>query len=211
MLRIIFLGAPGAGKGTISDIVEKKYNYKRISTGDLIRAEIKSNSIIGEKLRLIVDKGELVSDDIIVEIVKKRVTSKYINKGYIMDGFPRNINQAKELSKIEVDREIVIYLKVENEEVIINRLLSRVICKNCGAVFNMKNKPPRIKGVCDICGGILEKRTDDNEETIKERLRVYIEVTKPIIKYYEDKSVLYRVDASISIEEVFKKIGEILN
>ncbi len=211
MLRIIFLGAPGAGKGTISDIIEKKYNYKKISTGDLIRAEVKSNSIIGEKLRPIVDKGELVSDDIIVEIVKKRVTSKYINKGYIMDGFPRNINQAKELSKIEVDREVVIYLKVGNEEVIFNRLLSREICKNCEAIFNTKNKPPKVEGVCDICGGILEKRTDDNEGTIEERLRVYIEVTKPIIKYYEDKGVLYRVDASISIEEVFKKIGEILN
>jgi len=211
VIRIILFGAPGAGKGTISGILEKKYNYKKISTGDLIRDEIRSNSIIGKKVRSVVDKGELVSDDIIIEIVKNRVTSKYINEGYIMDGFPRTIIQAKELSKMVTDSEVAIYLKVEDEKVIINRLLSRVICNNCGAIFNTKNKPPKKEGICDICGGILEKRTDDNEGAIRERLRVYREVTEPIINYYEDKGVLNRVDASISVREVLKKIGEILN
>lgn len=211
MLRIILFGAPGVGKGTISDILEEEYNYKKISTGDLIRDEVRSNSIIGRKVRSVIDKGELVSDDIIIEIVKKRVTSKYINEGYIMDGFPRTIIQAKALSKMEVDREVAIYLKVEDEKVIINRLLSRVICNNCGAIFNTKNKLPKKEGTCDICGGILEKRTDDNEEAIRERLRVYREVTQPIINYYEDKGVLNRVDASVSVREVLKKIEEVLN
>lgn len=211
MLRIILFGAPGAGKGTISNILEEKYNYKKISTGDLIRDEVRSNSIIGKKVRSVIDKGELVSDDIIIEIVKKRVTSKYICEGYIMDGFPRTIIQAKELSKMVADREVAIYLKVEDEKIIIDRLLSRVICNNCRAIFNTKNKPPKKKGICDICGGILEKRTDDNERAIRERLRVYREVTKPIINYYEDKGVLNRIDASVSVREVLKEIEGILN
>ena len=209
MDRVILFGAPGAGKGTQADFIEQSFGYRKISTGDLIRAEVKAGSEIGNKAKAIMDKGELVSDEIIIEMVRKRVNQEDINNGYTMDGFPRTLNQASELSKIQIDREIAIYLKVDENEVV-QRLTSRLTCKDCGAIYNVKDKPPQKENTCDICEGELEKRMDDNEETIRNRIEVYTETTMPVIDFYKEKNILHEVNASNSMKNVFSEIKRIL-
>jgi len=209
MIRIILFGAPGAGKGTQADLIEEKYGYKKISAGDLIRSEVKSQTDIGKKVKEIIARGELVNDHIIVKLVKNRVEKDDIVSGYIMDGFPRTINQAQELSNIKTDRELSIFLKV-NEKFVADRLLSRWTCKDCEAIYNERNKPPRKERVCDVCGGILEKRTDDNLETITKRIQIYNQETMPVVNFYREKGNLHEVNSSHSISEVFSEIEEIL-
>ena len=209
MNRVILFGAPGAGKGTQADFIEQNFGYKKISTGDLIRTEVRSGSEIGKIVKAIIDNGELVSDEIIIEMVKRRINQDDIKKGYIMDGFPRTLKQALELSNIKIEREIVIYLKV-NEDSVVERLVSRLTCKKCEAIYNIKDKPPKNPEICDVCGGILERRMDDNEETIRNRIKVYNETTLPVIDFYREKGILYEVDASDSIDEVSLKIEGIL-
>lgn len=209
MLRIVLFGAPGSGKGTQGDLLEKKFGYKKISTGDLIRAEVKAESDIGKKVKAIMEKGELVSDETIIEMVKTRVKHNDITAGYTMDGFPRTLEQARALSKIPVDREIAVFLYVD-EDAVVERLVSRLTCKNCGAIFNTKNKPPKKEGACDECGGQLERRKDDNEETIRNRIAVYRTQTEPAVKYYRENSTLYEVNATGTVEEIFSKLEEIV-
>lgn len=209
MIRLVLFGAPGCGKGTQGDLLEEKFGYKKISTGDLIRAEVKAGSGIGKKVKSIMEKGELVSDDIIIDMVKNRVKKDDISVGYTMDGFPRTLEQAKALSKITVDQEIAIFLKVD-EEAVVERLVSRLTCKNCSAIFNTKNKAPIKEGLCDECGGKLERRKDDNEETIRSRIAVYKEQTEPALRYYRENSALYEVDAGGTVAEIFAKLEEIV-
>ncbi|MCK4764004.1 MAG: adenylate kinase [Candidatus Aminicenantes bacterium] len=209
MIRLVLFGAPGCGKGTQGDLLEEKYGYKKISTGDLIRAEVKAGSETGRKVKAIMEKGELVSDEIIIEMVKNRVKQDDITLGYTMDGFPRTLEQAKALSNIPVERETAIFLKVD-EEAVVERLVSRLTCKNCSAIFNTKNKAPQKEGLCDECGGKLERRKDDNEETIRSRIAVYKEQTEPAVKYYRENSTLYEVDAAGTPAEIFAKLEEIV-
>jgi len=212
MIRVILLGAPGAGKGTQADAIEDKYGYKQISTGDLIRAEVSAKTKIGLQVKAIMEKGELVSDDIVIELLKNRLQQKDIVNGYIMDGFPRNRYQAEALSRMEADREAVIYLQV-NEEVVVRRLLSRLTCSGCGAIFNLLSDTPKQAGKCDECGGILIQRADDNEETIRNRIRVYKEQTQPVIDYYLEKGQegsFQQIDASKPAEEIFAEIEGVL-
>lgn len=211
MIRIILFGAPGAGKGTQADSIEKKYGYTKISTGDLVRAEIKSQTKLGRKFKTVVEKGGLVPDDIIIKILKKRLRQKDIEKGYIIDGFPRTIQQAKALTEIAIDSEIAIYLKISKENVVVNRVLSRMTCTQCGAIFSSKEIPPKKEGICAVCGGIVKPRSDDTEEVIKNRLRVYRKETKSVIDYYRHKEELFEIDASRTIEEVFETITGILH
>ncbi len=212
MIRVILLGAPGAGKGTQADAIEDKYGYKQISTGDLIRAEVNAKTKIGLQVKAIMEKGELVSDDIVIELLKNRLQQKDIVNGYIMDGFPRNRYQAEALSRMEADREVVIYLQV-NEEVVVRRLLSRLTCSGCGAIFNLLSDTPKQAGKCDECGGILIRRADDNEETIRNRIRVYKEQTQPVIDYYLEKDQegsFQQIDASKPAEKIFAEIEGVL-
>ncbi len=209
MMRIILFGPPGCGKGTQADLIEKEFGYIKISTGDIIREEIKNKTKIGEKVKAIIDAGELVSDDIIIEMVKNRLKKGDIKKGYIMDGFPRTIIQAERLSEIYVDEEIAIFLNVE-EEKIIDRLCNRLTCKKCGAIYNLKVNPPKEEGICDKCGGELYKRSDDNEETIKNRLKIYFESTMPVINYYKAKGILKEIDGFGDIEVVYERIRGLL-
>lgn len=209
MVRIILFGAPGSGKGTQGDLLEERYGYKKVSTGDLVRAEVKAQSELGKTIKAIMDKGDLVSDDIIIKMVKNRVEQRDISTGYIMDGFPRTLDQAKELSQLGVDREIVIFLKVD-EDAVVERLVSRLTCRNCGGIFNIKNKPPKREGICDECGGKLERRKDDNEETIRNRISVYKEQTEPVIGYYRNRGLLYEVDADRTVDEIFADIKRII-
>jgi adenylate kinase len=212
MVRVILLGAPGAGKGTQADSIEDKYGYKQISTGDLIRAEVSNKTKIGLEVKAIMEKGELVSDDIVIKLLKNRLQQDDIVNGYIMDGFPRNRHQAEELSRIKIDREVVIYLQV-NEEAVVRRLLSRLTCSNCGAIFNTLNHPPKQAGKCDECGGALIRRADDNEETIRNRISVYKAQTQPVIDYYLEKGqegLFHQIDASKPADEVFAEIEGVL-
>jgi adenylate kinase len=211
MKRIILFGAPGCGKGTQADMLEKKYGYKKISTGDLIRAEVAAETNIGLQVKTIMEKGELVPDETIIEILKKRLKQEDIKNGYIMDGFPRTKQQAEALSQMEVDSEMAIYLRIVHEDVVVKRLLSRLTCSQCGAIFNMQNNPPKTPGLCDLCGGAIKQRADDNEETVRNRINVYRKQTEPVIDYYKNKEILHEVDASGSVEKVFEAIEEVLN
>jgi adenylate kinase len=214
MKRIILLGAPGSGKGTQADTLEKKYGFKKISTGDLIRAEVAAGSEIGLKVKAIMEKGELVSDEIVIEILKRRLDKDDIVKanGYILDGFPRTRRQAKELSCIRVDDEIAVYLKIRNMDIFIDRLLSRRTCPACGSIFNVKMMGnPHAVVKCSNCGIVVEKRADDNKKTIRNRFRVFRKQTRPVITYYRVKKLLRVVNASASIEDVFTKIEGVLN
>lgn len=212
MVRVILLGAPGAGKGTQANAIEDKYGYKQISTGDLIRTEVSAKTEIGLKVKAIMEKGELVSNDIVIELLKNRLKQDDIVGGYIMDGFPRNRHQAEELSRMEADHEVVIYLEV-NEDVVIQRLLSRLTCSVCGTIFNLLSDTPKQAGKCDECGGALIQRADDNEETIRNRIRVYKEQTQPVIDYYLEKGhegSFHQIDASKSVDEIFVQIEGVL-
>jgi adenylate kinase len=212
MVRVILLGAPGSGKGTQADFIEELYGYKQISTGDLIRGEVSAKTKIGLEVKTIMEKGELVSDDIVIELLKNRLKQEDIVNGYIMDGFPRNRRQAEELSRMETDREVVIYLQV-NEDVVIQRLLSRLTCSVCGAIYNTLSDTPEQAGKCDQCGGALIQRADDNEETIRNRISVYKEQTQPVIDYYLEKGQkgsFHQIDASKPAAEIFAEIEGVL-
>jgi adenylate kinase len=209
MIRVILLGAPGAGKGTQADALEELYGYKQISTGDLIRAEVSAKTDIGLKVKATMEKGELVSDDIVLGLLKNRLQQDDIVGGYIMDGFPRNPHQAAELSGMKVDREVVIFLDV-NEDVVVERLLSRLTCSNCGEIFNLLSNPPQQEGKCDECGGNLIRRSDDNEETIRNRIQVFRKKTQAVIDYYREKGSFHRIDASDSVADVLATIKGVL-
>ncbi len=211
MLRIILFGAPGSGKGTQARRIEREHQYKHVSTGDLIRTEIQKDTQLGRKMKILVDEGRFVPDDIMIELVKNRVNNEDIINGYIMDGFPRTCNQARSLTQIQVSREVAIYLNVQNEAVIVNRILSRLICSNCGAIFSTIARPPKKNGICDHCETVLVKRADDNETAIKERIRIYHRETLPVLEYYRNQGVLNQVDASLEVNTVFSKISELIN
>jgi len=213
MVRIILFGAPGSGKGTQADSIENKYGYKKISTGDLVRAEVNAKTKLGLEIKAIIEKGELVPDETIIKILKKRLKQDDIKNGYIMDGFPRTRQQAEELSRMETESEVAIYLKIIDEDVVVKRLLSRLTCTNptCGAIFNIENNPPKKAGQCDFCGSPIKQRADDNEETVRKRIEVYREQTKPVIDFYKHKGRLYEIEASRSIDDVFESIIGVLN
>ncbi len=209
MKRILLFGPPGCGKGTQADLIQKEFGFIKISTGDIIRQEIKNQSQIGKRVKSIIDAGELVSDDIIIELVKNRLNRGDIKNGYILDGFPRTIIQAERLSEIKVDEEIAVFINVE-EDKLIRRLTSRLSCKKCGAVYNLNVNPPKKDGICDKCGGELYKRSDDNEETIKNRLKVYFDKTLPVINFYRAKGSLKEVDGFGDINDVYNRIKGLL-
>ena len=209
MKRIILFGAPGSGKGTQAEKIEREFSYKKISTGDLIRAEVQNKSIIGEKIEEFNTKGLLVPDQIIIEMVNSKISSGDIKKGYILDGFPRTLDQVKGLSAVPADEEIAVFLRVD-EDIIVNRILSRLSCENCGEIFNTVSQPPARENICNKCGSELTKRNDDTEEIIKKRIIIYREETLPVINYYRGKGNLHELDASRDIKEVWAKIRELV-
>lgn len=209
MKRIILFGAPGSGKGTQAEKIERDFSYRKISTGDLIRAEVQNRSVIGEKIKEFITKGLLVPDEIIIEMVNSRISSDDIKKGYILDGFPRTLDQVKGLSTVPADEEIAVFLRVD-EDIIVNRILSRLSCGNCGEIFNTVSKLPARENICDKCGSELAKRNDDTEEIIKKRIIIYREETLPVINYYRGKGNLHELDASREIEEVWDEMRELV-
>ncbi len=193
-MKLIFLGAPGAGKGTIAKMAMEKYSIPQISTGDLFRENISNETELGKKAKEFIDKGELVPDEITVGMLKERIAKDDCQKGYILDGFPRTIPQAESFENIDnVDK--VINFEV-SEETILKRLTTRRTCKGCGAIFNVITIPPKVEGVCDKCGGELIQRSDETEEVIKNRIVVYKEQTEPLIDFYRKKGLIADVDAN---------------
>lgn len=209
---IVLLGPPGSGKGTYASILTKKLEIPHISTGDLVRDEIKAGTKLGKEAAEYVNRGELIPDEKILEILKNRVSKQDCVKGFILDGYPRTIKQAEDLNKIaKID--VVVNLNV-SDQIIIDRLGYRLTCKSCGAIYNEKTLKPKKPGVCDKCGGPLYKREDDKPEVIKERLNVYREKTQPLIDFYKAKGLLIEVKTekpNAPPEEVANEILNLIN
>lgn len=210
MKNIIFIAPPAAGKGTQSNMLKEKFGYNHISTGDMLREAINSGSEIGKEVKNIIDKGELVSDDLIIKLVKNKLTSTD-GKPFILDGFPRTLNQAKSLDEILTDDYIVIYLDLDESEAI-NRITGRLTC-NCGKSYNVniEELKPKVDGICDNCGSILIKRDDDNVESFKVRFKTFLDNTDSILKYYEDKEKLIKIDVNKDVQDIFESILEVAN
>ncbi len=212
-MKIIMLGAPGAGKGTQAKMIAEKYQIPHISTGDIFRANIKNGTELGMEARTYMDKGELVPDELTVRILLDRVAQPDCEKGYVLDGFPRTIPQAEvldqELTKRNEKIDHAINVEVPDEN-IVRRMSGRRACVSCGATYHIVHIPPKKEGLCDKCGNELILRDDDKEETVMNRLGVYHDQTQPLIEYYNAKGVLCSVDGTIDMMDVFKKITDIL-
>lgn len=212
-MKIIMLGAPGAGKGTQAKLIANKYSIPHISTGDIFRANIKNGTELGLKVKSIIDQGLLVPDELTVAIALDRIGQDDCKDGYILDGFPRTIFQAECLDKELVSQKQVINYVINVEvpdEKIITRMAGRRFCSACGAVYHVTNAPSKTQGICDKCGGELGLRDDDKPETVKDRLSVYHNQTQPLIDYYKKQNNLVEVDGTRSMENVFHDIVKIL-
>ena len=209
MKNIIFIAAPAAGKGTQSKLLKERYGYEHISTGDLLREEISSGSELGITVKNIMAQGLLVSDEIIINLIKQKLESIKGNP-FILDGFPRTLNQAKELDNLDIDYE-VIYLDLDESEVV-NRMNGRLVCQ-CGMSYNeyITELKPKVNGVCDSCGKAIYKREDDNIDSFKNRYKVFVENSKDILKYYEEKNKLHTINAIGSVLEILQKVVEVVN
>ena len=212
-MKIIMLGAPGAGKGTQAEMICEKYKLPHISTGDIFRANIKNGTELGKEAKQYMDKGLLVPDELTVKILLDRVAKDDCKDGYVLDGFPRTIPQAevldKELTKLGDKVDFAINVDVPDEN-IINRMGGRRACVNCGATYHVQFAPPAKENICDKCGSTLILRDDDKPETVKNRLDVYHKQTQPLIEYYGNKGILKEVDGTVSMNEVFERIVSIL-
>lgn len=191
-MRLILLGAPGAGKGTQAAQIEKEYNVPAISTGQIIREAIVAKTALGNKMKDFIDRGELVPDDIVVEMVKERIKEDDCKNGYILDGFPRTVSQAIIMEKLPIPIDVALELDVD-EDVIVDRLSGRRVCNNCGTTYHKSHNPSKKEGICDKCGGALESREDDVPEIIRHRLEVYHEQTQPLKEFYKERGKLLTV------------------
>ena len=208
-MKIIMLGAPGAGKGTQAKQIADKYGVPHISTGDIFRANIKNGTELGKKAQEYMNKGELVPDDLVIAIATARLLEDDCKNGFLLDGFPRTVYQAEKLDEFleahnsKIDK--VVDISVGKEELMI-RLTGRRVCKKCGASYHIVNIPPKKEGVCDICGGPLIQRDDDNAETAANRIEVYEEQTRPLVDYYKKAGNLVLIDGTTGLENVFADI-----
>ena len=212
-MNIILMGLPGAGKGTQASEIVKKFPIPHISTGDMFRKAIKDETDLGKEAKSYMDRGELVPDEVTVGIVKDRISEDDAKKGFLLDGFPRTIEQAEALSNImkELDREIDAVINIEvPEEELMNRLTGRRICEKCGTTYHLVFNPPKVDGICNLDGGKLYQREDDNPETVANRLNVNVKQSKPILEFYDNKNVLKNIDGSRDIKVVTNDVIDIL-
>lgn len=213
MLRTILLGPPGAGKGTQAAKIVEKYQVPHISTGDIFRENIKNGTELGKRAKEYMDKGELVPDDLVIEIATDRLLKDDCKDGFLLDGFPRTVYQAEKLDEFlkahdsKIDK--VLDIAVEKEE-LMTRLTGRRVCKACGASYHVVNIPPKKEGICDVCGGPLIQRDDDNAETVANRIEVYEEQTMPLIEYYEKAGNIAHIDGATGLDSVFSDIVKAL-
>lgn len=212
-MRIVLLGAPGSGKGTQAKLLMERFGVPQISTGDLLRAAVAAKSPLGLKAKAAMDAGELVSDEIVLGMIRERLAEADAKAGFILDGFPRNGAQAAALdallSELGQDIDRAVHIQVSFDE-LLKRLTGRRTCTQCGALYNVYFSPPRQEGVCDRCGGALMHRDDDNEQTISRRLRVYEEQTQPLIDYYQAQGKLATVSGSGEVTEILRRVSEAL-
>ena len=213
-MRIVLLGAPGSGKGTQAKLLTEKYRIPHVSTGDLLRANLAAGTPLGLQAKAAMDAGQLVSDDLVLAIIRDRLKNPDAKKGFILDGFPRNIPQANALDamlrNISQPLDAAILMEVDFD-ILMQRLTGRRTCENCGAAYNVYTNPPRLEDQCDRCGGPLHHRADDNEETIGNRLRVYEGQTKPLIGYYRDQGRIETVDAVGDVKDILKRMIAVLD
>lgn len=212
-MNIVIMGLPGAGKGTQATEIIKKYPIPHISTGDMFRLAIKNETELGKEAQAYMDRGELVPDEVTIGIVKERLAESDAKDGFLLDGFPRTVAQAEALNDImaELGSQIdsTLYIDVPEEE-LMNRLTGRRICEVCGTAYHLVFNPPKKDGVCDLEGGKLYQREDDNPETVQNRLDVNIKQTKPLLEFYENQRILSKVDGARDIDEVFADVDKIL-
>ncbi|ODN30350.1 adenylate kinase [Fervidobacterium thailandense] len=212
-MNLIFLGPPGAGKGTYAKHVSQKYGIPHISTGDIFREAIANGTELGRKVQDIVNSGQLVPDEITNALVEERLAKEDCVNGFILDGYPRTIPQAlaldEMLKKLHKELHGAIYFEVD-EETVVKRISTRRVCSSCGRVYNVITLPPKVEGVCDECGGTLIQRDDDKEDVVRNRYRVYIEKTSPLIEYYRNQNKLFTLDGRKSVEEVVELLFNIL-
>ena len=204
MLKLIIFGPPSAGKGTQAQRLSKKYGIPQIATGDLLREAVAKKTPLGVKIKSYLDSGRLGPDDLIVQLISERVSKPDCADGYILDGFPRTMGQAEELDKMtKVD--IVLNIVVDFE-MLVERAIGRRICKQCAAVYHVKFNPPEKEGVCDKCGAELIQRDDDKEDTVRNRLRIYMEQTAPLVDHFKKQGILVDIDGSRGIDGVFDQM-----
>lgn len=210
-MKILFLGPPGAGKGTQSKLIAEKFGLCHIAPGDMFRQEVKAGTELGKLVEGIMARGELVPDDITLKVIEKRLFAEEARKGFVLDGFPRNLAQARALDalleKSGEGLDLVINLVVPEDE-LLERARTRRVCSVCGKPYNLRLDPPKTPGKCDVCGGDLITRKDDREETVKERLRVYNESTRPLVQYYAEKGIVVSIDGREDVGTVFSHILE---
>ncbi len=212
-MNLILLGPPGAGKGTQAKQIAAKYQIPHISTGDIFRENLKKETELGKLAKSYMDKGLLVPDDVTVKIVEDRLQKDDCKAGFLLDGFPRNVDQADSLKKVlnEMNTKVdgALNIEVSDEELLV-RLTGRRVCKTCGQSFHVKFQPPKQEGVCDACGGPLYQRDDDSLETAKNRLTVYKAQTEPLINYYKNEDVLFDINGEQDVEKVFEDIVAVI-
>jgi len=212
-MKIIMLGAPGAGKGTQAKKIAEKYGIPHISTGDIFRANIKNQTELGRKAKSYMDQGALVPDELTLELIMDRFTNDDCKNGYVLDGFPRTIPQAEALTKALADKQDAVDYAINvdvPDEAIVTRMSGRRACLACGGTYHIKFNPTKVDGICDACGGELVLRNDDKPETVQKRLDVYHEQTQPLIEYYQTQNILKEVDGTLPLEDVFQAIIAIL-
>jgi len=210
-MRVILLGAPGSGKGSVGDLVRSAYGFPKISTGDLLRDAVQKKTPLGLQAASQMGKGGLVDDALVLALLRERLAGPDCRIGYILDGFPRNLSQAKDLESLDGGRREIVFLIDVREDIVARRIGSRRLCPGCEAIYNVITKKPAREGVCDNCGTSLVQRQDDRPELVPERLKTYHAKTEPLIAYYEAKGVLHRIDGNGTIEETFRPIRLVLD
>ena len=205
-MNVVILGAPGVGKGTYAKILSEKYDIPRISTGDLFREAIRDETELGKKIKDYVSRGDLVPDEITIKIVKGRLERDDCKNGFFIDGFPRTIVQAEALEIFKKVDKVLNF--VASDRVILSRLGGRRTCRKCGAIYHVKEVPPKVEGICDLCGGKLYQRSDETLKAIKNRLKVYREKTKPVLDYFRRRGLLVDINADYTFQEIDKVVSQ---
>ena len=212
-MNLVLLGPPGAGKGTQAKMIASEYRLPHISTGDMFREASQSGSDLGKRLQGYMSAGALVPDEVVIEVVRERLSKPDARSGFLLDGFPRTVPQAEALDRILSEKKqkigTVLYIYLSEEE-IVRRLSSRRVCPNCGGSFNLVSQPPKVDGTCDYCSSNVVQRADDNPDTIRQRLKAYNEQTSPLIDYYTKAGTLHKVEGSKPVEEVFKSLRDFI-
>ncbi len=208
-MRIILLGPPGAGKGTQAKMLKERFGIPQVSTGDILRKAAQDNTELGRQAKILMDAGKLVQDDTVIGVIRGRIAQEDCRNGFVLDGFPRTIVQAEKLMDTLEDMDLSIDAVIDfvvDSQALINRLTGRRTCSDCGAMYHETSRPPKVRGVCDVCGASLYQREDDKEETIKKRLEVYQSETAPLKEFYQKQGNLKTIQGGGSAEEVFSRV-----